>query len=211
MMAQQHGFLIAEDDVHGYFQQAPSTRLASLSGLDGVIYYSSFCKALSPALRMGYLAAAPALLKVLMRTKIHSILTTPALNEFVLLEVLRAGTLRKHLERLQRKIMAARNASTRQLRAAGVQFEQPGDAGIFLWGTMPEGLDVDLLVQDAYRNKILLMRGAAFSPNDVPDRHVRFNVAFSQHPRLGSYLQERLDAVAGARSSLSRMRAEKTA
>jgi DNA-binding transcriptional MocR family regulator len=199
ILAQQHGFLIAEDDVHGHFQQGHSTRLASLAGLDGVIYYSSFCKALSPALRMGYLAAAPALLKVLMRTKIHSIMTLPALNEYVLLEVLRAGNLRKHLERLQRKIITARNASMRQLTEAGVRFEQPGDAGIFLWGTMPDGLDVDLLVQDAYRNKILLMRGAAFSANDTPDQHIRFNVAFSQHARLSAYLQERLQAVEGAR------------
>jgi DNA-binding transcriptional MocR family regulator len=204
-LAQQYGFLIAEDDVHGHFQQSHATRLASLSGMDGVIYYSSFCKALSPALRMGYLAAAPALLKVLMRSKIHSIMTTPALNEYVLLEVLKAGNLRKHLDRLQRKIMVARNASTRQLSEAGVLFEQLGDAGIFLWGTMPDGLDVDLLVQDAYRNKILLMRGAAFSANDTPDRHIRFNVAFSQHPRLSTYLQERLQAVAGARSSLARV------
>jgi DNA-binding transcriptional MocR family regulator len=204
ILAQQYGFLIAEDDVHGHFQQAHSTRLASLAGLDGVIYYSSFCKALSPALRMGYLAAAPALLKALMRTKIHSIMTTPALNEYVLLEVLRAGNWRKHLDRLQRKVMAARNASARQLRAAGVLFEQPGDAGIFLWGTMPEGLDVDLLVQDAYQNKILLMRGAAFSAYAVADRHVRFNVAFSQHPRLSEYLRERLHGAATARSSLVR-------
>jgi DNA-binding transcriptional MocR family regulator len=206
MLAQQHGFLIAEDDVHGHFQHGHSTRLASLAGLDGVIYYSSFCKALSPALRLGYLAAAPALLKVLMRTKIHSILTMPALNEYVLLEVLKAGNLRKHLERLQRKIMAARNASTRQLSAAGVLFEQPGDAGIFLWGTLPDGVDVDLLVQDAYQNKLLLMRGAAFSANDTPDQHIRFNVAFSQHPRLSGYLQEHLQAMAGARSSLARAR-----
>lgn len=204
-LAQQYSFLIAEDDVHGHFQQGHSTRLAALSGLDGVIYYSSFCKALSPALRMGYLAAAPALLKKLMRSKIHSVMTTPALNEYVLLEVLRAGNWRKHLERLQRKIMVARNASARQLSAAGVLFEQPGDAGIFLWGTMPAGLDVDLLVQDAYRNKILLMRGAAFSANETPDQHVRFNVAFSQHPRLSTYLQERLQAVAAAHSSLARV------
>lgn len=204
MLARQYGFLVAEDDVHGHFQQGHSTRLASLSGLDGVIYYSSFCKSLSPALRMGYLAAAPALLKVLMRTKIHSVMTTPALNEYVLLEVLKAGNLRKHLDRLQRRIMAARNASTRQLSAAGVLFEQPGDAGLFLWGLMPDGVDVDLLVQDAYRNNILLMRGAAFSANDTPDRHIRFNVAFSQHPRLSSYLQERLQALAGARASWAR-------
>ncbi|MCU6498234.1 PLP-dependent aminotransferase family protein [Rugamonas sp. A1-17] len=205
MLAKQYGFLIAEDDVHGHFQHGHSTRLAALAGLDGVIYYSSFCKALSPALRMGYLAAAPALLKVLMRTKIHTIMTMPALNEYVLLEVLRAGNLRKHLDRMQRKIMAARNTSTRQLSEAGVRFEQPGDAGIFLWGTMPEGLDVDLLVQDAYRNNILLMRGAAFSANDTPNQHIRFNVAFSQHPRLSSYLRERLQAMAGVRSSLARV------
>jgi DNA-binding transcriptional MocR family regulator len=122
----------------------------------------------------------------------------------VLLEVLKAGNLRKHLDRLQRKIMAARNASTRQLSAAGVLFEQPGDAGIFLWGTMPDGLDVDLLVQDAYRNKIVMMRGAAFSANDAPDQHIRFNVAISQHPRVSTYLEERLRAVAGVRSSLAR-------
>jgi DNA-binding transcriptional MocR family regulator len=203
-LASQYGFLIAEDDVHGHFLPGHGTRLAALSGLDGVMYYSTFCKALSPALRMGYLAAAPALLKVLMRTKIHSVMTTPALNEYVLLEVLKAGNLRKHLDRLQRRIMVARNASVRQLRAAGVLFEQLGDAGVFLWGTMPEGLDVDLLVQDAYRNDILLMRGAAFSANETPNQHIRFNVAFSQHPRLSTYLQERLQAVAGARSSLAR-------
>ncbi len=206
-LARQYGFLIAEDDVHGHFQHGHCTRLASLAGLDGVIYYSSFCKALSPALRMGYLAAAPGLLKVLMRTKIHSVMTTPALNEYVLLEVLKAGNLRKHLDRLQRKIMVARNASARQLSAAGVLFEQPGDAGIFLWGTLPDGVDVDLLVQDAYRNKILLVRGAAFSAANTQDRHVRFNVAVSQHPRLSTYLQERLQAVAGARSSLARVSA----
>jgi DNA-binding transcriptional MocR family regulator len=49
ILAQQYGFLIAEDDVHGHFQHGHSTRLASLSGLDGVIYYSSFCKALTPS------------------------------------------------------------------------------------------------------------------------------------------------------------------
>jgi len=68
---------------------------------------------------------------------------------------------------------------------------------------MPEGLDVDLLVQDAYRNKIVMMRGAAFSANDTPDQHIRFNVAISQHPRVSTYLDERLRAVAGARHYLS--------
>lgn len=205
MLSQKYHFLIAEDDVHGHFQQNHATRLASLSGLEGVIYYSSFCKAVSPALRLGYIATTPSLLKILLRTKIQSVLTTPALNEYILLEVLKMGNLRKYLDRLQRKIMAARNVSMRQLSEVGVVFEQPGDAGIFLWGTMPEGLDVELLVQDAYRHKILLMRGAVFSASDTPNRHIRFNVATCQHPRLSRYLQERLQGVADARTHLARV------
>lgn len=200
MLAKQYGVLIAEDDVHGHFLPGHATRLAALSGLDGVIYYSSFCKAMSPALRMGYIAAEPALLKILLRAKIYSILTTPALNEFVLLEVLKAGNWRKHLDRLQRKMTVARNQSLRQLIEAGIRFEHVGEAGMFLWGTLPDGIDIDVLVQDAYRHKILLMRGAAFSASDASNRYIRFNIAFSQQPRLSEYLKERLGAIKAAQS-----------
>ena len=199
-LAKQYGLLIAEDDVHGHFLPGHATRLAALSGLDGVIYYSSFCKAMSPALRMGYIAAEPALLKILLRAKIYSILTTPALNEFVLLEVLKAGNWRKHLDRLQRKMTVARNQSLRQLSDAGIRFEHVADAGMFLWGTLPDGIDIDVLVQDAYRHKILLMRGAAFSASNTSNHFVRFNIAFSQQPRLSLYLKERLDAIQAVHS-----------
>nr|WP_315480218.1 PLP-dependent aminotransferase family protein [uncultured Rhodoferax sp.] len=205
MLAQQYGFLIAEDDVHGHFHPGHATRLASLSGLDRVIYYSSFCKALSPALRMGYMAAEPVLLKALMREKICSILTGPALNEYVLLEVLAAGRWRKHLDRLNAKLLAARHASARQLTDAGLQLDHPGEGGLFLWATVPGDIDLTLLVQDAYRNKIVLMRGATFSANNQADAHIRFNVAFSQQPRLADYLRERLQSLAGARAALARV------
>jgi DNA-binding transcriptional MocR family regulator len=204
MLAQTHGLLIAEDDVQGHFVAGHATRLASLSGLERVIYYSSFCKALSPALRLGYMAAEPALLKALMREKIFAVMTTAALSEFVLLEVLAAGRWRKHLEGLQRKLAAARNLATRQLGEAGMRFEPSGDAGLFLWGQVPDGVDVDLLVQDAQRNKILLARGAAFGADHAADAYLRFNVVFGQHPRLADYLQQRFSALGAGRAVLAR-------
>jgi DNA-binding transcriptional MocR family regulator len=204
VLAQKHGFLIAEDDVQGHFHSGHATRLASLSGLDRVIYYSSFCKALSPALRMGYIAADPLLLKALMREKIYSVLTGAALLEYVLLEVLAAGRWRKHLDRLNAKLLAARHASARQLESAGVMLDHPGEGGLFLWGSVPAEVDLNLLVQDAYRNKILLVRGATFSGGKAYDSHIRFNVAFSQQPRLADYLRERLQSLAGAQQALTR-------
>jgi DNA-binding transcriptional MocR family regulator len=205
VLAQQHGLLIAEDDVHGHFHAGPATRLASLAGLERVIYYSSFCKALSPALRLGYVAAEPALLKPMLRAKICSVLSGAALNEYVLLEVLAAGRWRKHVEQLQRKLLGARNISARALLTAGIQLDHQGEGGLFLWGTVPDAVDMDLLVQDAFRNKILLVRGATFSANNKADRHIRFNVAFSQDARLSSYLRERLQAAVNARTLLQRV------
>jgi DNA-binding transcriptional MocR family regulator len=207
VLAQQHGFLIAEDDVQGHFHPGHGTRLASLSGLERVIYYSSFCKALSPAIRLGYMAADPALLKVLLREKIYSVLTTAALNEYVMLEVLAAGRWRKHLDRLQARLLKARVASARQLTEAGIQLDHPGEGGLFLWGALPEGVDSQLLVQDAYRNKIVLARGSMFSADRAFDSHLRFNVAQAQQPRLAEYLRERLRSLAGARAAIWRVAA----
>jgi DNA-binding transcriptional MocR family regulator len=202
VLAREHGCLIAEDDVQGHFQTAPATRLAALSGLEGVIYYSSFCKALSPALRLGWVAADPALLKPLLREKIYSVLTTPALNELVLQEVLAAGRWRKHLDRLNARLAAARHASLRHLREAGIAFDHPGECGLFLWGELPAGVNVDALVEDAGRNRILLARGAVFTAAPrAADPHIRFNVAACQPPQVAAYLGERLTAIEQARQS----------
>lgn len=209
MLAQQHDVLIAEDDVHGHFHPGHPTRLAQLAGLDRVIYYASFCKALSPALRLGYIAAEPALLKPLMREKIYSVLTTGALNELVLLELLAAGRWRKHLDRLQQKLGSARTAAARQLRQAGVLLHHPGEGGLFLWGAVPAGVDIDELVRDAYRNQILLVRGATFRANGERDPHIRFNVVFSQQPKLADYLSARFAALGRGQRALERAAASR--
>lgn len=204
VLAQQHGFLIAEDDVHGHFHTGHATRLASLSGLNGVIYYSSFCKALSPALRMGYMVADHTLLKALMREKIFSVLTTPALNEYVMLEVLSAGRWRKQLDRLNAKLSAARQVSARLLTQAGIVLDHPGEGGLFLWGRVPGDVDVGLLVQDAYQNNILLARGSTFSATRHYDSYIRFNAVISQSPEVSAYLVDRLQTLAQGREVLKR-------
>jgi DNA-binding transcriptional MocR family regulator len=202
VIARQHDLLIAEDDVLGHFEPGQATRLAALSGLEHVVYYSSFCKVLSPSLRLGWIAADPPLLKALLREKIYSVMATAALSELVLLEVLAAGRWRKHLDRLHARIAAARRASLRHLRGAGITFEHPSEAGMFLWGELPAGVDLDELVADAGRNHILLAGGAAFRVRQEADPHVRFNVAICQQPRVADYLRERLQAIESVRGAM---------
>ena len=204
-LAERHGVLIAEDDVYGQLLPGQGTRLAQLSSLSGVIYYASFCKVLSPALRMGYIAAEPALLKPLLRQKIFGSLSGSALNEAILLELLATGRVRKHFERLQARLAMARASSLRQLRAAGIGFESPGEAGLFAWGRVPRGVEVDLLVKDAWQEGILLAGGATFSPEGSALPYLRFNVVLSQHVRLTRYLEQRLAALAQGQGTLQRL------
>lgn len=191
-IADRHGMLVAEDDVHGHFHAGHAARLASLSALQGVLYFSSLSKALSPALRIGYLAAEPQYLKLLLRQKIVSLLTTAALNELVLAELLANGRVRKHIDRLQQRLQTARGITTRGLEAAGLHFE-PGGSGLFLWGCLPAGTDAAALVRDAYQDGFLLSRGGAFTVADAADDpHIRFNVVFGQDTRLHAWLAARL-------------------
>lgn len=203
-LAERYGFLIAEDDVQGHFHPGHPQRLAQLAGLSRVIYYSTFCKALSPALRLGYLAAEPELLKPLLREKIMSVMTTAALNEHVLLELLASGRWRKHIDRLQQRLQHARGQTARQLAATGIALEHPGEGGLFLWGQVPQGVDIDVLVKDAFANAILLARGSSFHADGAASRHLRFNVVFSQHARLHDYLSQRLAALSHANAALAK-------
>lgn len=141
-------------------------------------------------------------IRVLPIARRHDGVDLSALNELVMLEILAAGRWRKHLDRLQRRLASARHASQRQLASAGIRFDHPGEVGLFLWGEVPEGVDIDLLVQDAVRNKILLARGATFMVDGAADPHLRFNVAICQAPAVADYLRKRLQAIDGARRVL---------
>ncbi len=84
--------------------------------------------------------------------------------------------------------------------------EHAGEGGLFLWGALPAAVDVDGLVKEAFRRGILLVRGATFAADGAADPHLRFNVAFSQQPRLAEFLREQLSAAAGARLALAKAR-----
>lgn len=204
LLAEQHGLVIAEDDVYGHLLPGAGTTLAQLAGLSRVIYYSSFCKVLSPALRVGYLAAEPAVLRPLLRQKIFACLSGATLNEAVMAELLAGGRVRKHMERLQQRLAGARHASLAVLQDVGMSFDMPAQGGLFLWGRLPAGVALEPLVKDAWRQGILLAGGATFSTLAGHANSVRFNVVHAQNVRLGRYLREHFDAVEVARRAVEK-------
>lgn len=195
-LAEQFRFAIIEDDVYGDLHEGPAVRLAQIDGFKHVIHVGSFTKLIGPALRVGFIAADPALIAQVVERKVLSVLTGSALLEGFVSEVLDSGRYRKHVDTVRARLSRMRRDAKAALERTGITFESSGGEGIFLWGRVPERAPVDKLVRDARDHSILLAKGSLFSPSRGCGQWLRFNVAHSTAPPLIGFLGDALAAAA---------------
>src|SRR3712207_6424870 len=119
-IAARHNLLILEDDIYGFLSyegRAPSPLMAEdTAGV--VIYLTSFSKMLMPGLRIGLLAAPPALLQPLIAAKRLCDLHSPQLTQRALATYLASGAMPAHLRTVRALYRQRRDALVAQLRRA---------------------------------------------------------------------------------------------
>jgi DNA-binding transcriptional MocR family regulator len=192
-LAERHDAMVVEDDAYGDLADANAVRLAQIDGLHRVLYVGSFTKVLSPALRVGFVAAPAALVPRLVEEKLLSIITGSALPEALVADALASGRFRRHATRLRQRLDRAKGLAFPALTTAGLRVA-PGGGGLFLWAEAPHGVDIDALVREARGEGILLAKGGLFSPAGQPSSHLRINAAYATAPALTRFLGERLAA-----------------
>lgn len=191
-LARRHNLMIVEDDVFGDLHPAAHPlRLAQVDQLERVILVGSFSKVLSPAIRVGYIAATPALIQLFTEHKILSVFTSSELDERLVYELLSNGSFHKHLERMRSRLSHHRAQAVQGLTRAGLEPVQP-DGDLFIWARLPEGVDTRVLVEDALENGFLLTPGDVFFLRHAPEPWLRFNAAAANDARLFDYLAQRL-------------------
>ncbi|MBC7548712.1 MAG: PLP-dependent aminotransferase family protein [Polaromonas sp.] len=144
-MAVKHNTLIVEDDPYGdlYFGEPPPPSLLALSAdvpgsRDLVAYCGSLSKVLSPGLRVGWMAAQPALLANAVMCKQFSDAHTSTFAQATAAQYLKAGGMPGTLAHV-RSVYAER-AQTMGRALAGalgdaVEFTQP-EGGLFFWARL---------------------------------------------------------------------------
>ncbi len=191
-LADEHGFMIVEDDVYGDLHPGRALRLASLDQLRRVIYLSGFSKTLAPNLRVGYIATSMELAAQLADLKMLTGLTTPELTERVVARVLAEGRYRHHLDRLRNKLDATRDRTARALEKMGVRLFSEPSAGIFLWGDF--GRDTNAIAAEASQHDILCAPGSLFSPTQLPSTWMRVSAATCLNPGALKFLARQVAA-----------------
>lgn len=185
MLAAEHGFRIVEDDTYAHLAPPHAPRLAALDGLQRTVYVSGFSKILTPNWRVGFLAAPPDIVERCIDLKLLTTLTTPTLNERAMAWCLDQGRLRRHTERVNALLDAARARVERLVHDADCRFVTPPQ-GLFGW--IDVGCDTERLAQALLDEGWLSAPGALFLATPRPSRLMRVNFATSQDARFWQVL-----------------------
>jgi DNA-binding transcriptional MocR family regulator len=185
-LTESAGTLIVEDDTYAGFADPLVPRLASLDGLRRTLYVGGFAKLLGAGLRVGFLAGPAALVQRLVARKMVQQLCSSAVNERALAHLLARGGLRRHAERVNTRLAAARTRCQRLAQQHGFRFATP-PAGLFGW--LDCGVDSESISQALALDGWRLAPEPLFSPTRRPGQHIRVNFAASQEPRFWKALE----------------------
>jgi 2-aminoadipate transaminase len=176
----RHGVAILEDDWGSDMLSDGDYRpMLRMLGGKSVMYVNSFTKKLLPSLRIGFVAAHPALVPTLVAMKRLSTLGNPWLTEAVVAEFLDRGYYDTHLASLQQALdarYAACLAALDELMPDGVRWTRPG-GGPTLWLELPRATDLGALEERLARHHVQVSNtSAAFI--GVPHLH-GFRIAYA--------------------------------
>src|SRR6202158_4687629 len=195
LLADKYGIPIVEDDPYGQLRYE-GEHIAPLVVLDrgnvrrdngfsigNVIYLSTFSKTLAPGLRLGWIVAPPKIISKLVQLKQGGDLHTSTFTRCVAFEVARGGFLDQHVKLIREVYRERRDVMLQALEEffpPEVTWTHP-QGGLFLWVTLPEGMDSHLLFQSALAENVAFVPGDSFYAGNGPEsaRHLRLNFS---HP-----------------------------
>lgn len=185
---------LIEDDLYGDLLGEGVPRLASLGGCERVTYVSGFSKLLSANLRIGFVAASPALAASLAGLKQVCGGVTAEIGERMLTVLLRDGHYDRQVRRIRQRLCDAGERVDSWLLGLGCQLEFSGRGGLFRWVRLPDGANSETLAQAALAEGIALAPGSLFTRGPQGRHYMRLNLAHTDHSELMARLGRLLDA-----------------
>jgi len=181
-LAQQHGFMILEDDVYSdlRFEGTPQRSLLSRDDSGLVIQAGTFSKMVAPGLRLGWMAGESKAIGAI--ASVREDLGVSQWMSRLMLEFLNEGLLEPHLARVNPLYQAKRDAAIAGLapiRDELVKFQTPRGS-FYLWIEIDDRVDWARAAAEAARAKIYFRPGERFSLEEDPRQF--FRMSYSQAP-----------------------------
>ncbi len=209
-LSDKYGIPIIEDDPYGQLRYEGEhitplvvldrTNLLRDNGyqLGNVIYLSTFSKVLAPGLRIAWIVAPPDVIVKLVQLKQSTDLHTSTFAQMVVYEAARDGFIDEHVKLIRRVYKERRDAMLEALHdffPAEVFWTHP-QGGLFLWVTLPPGIDTMQLLDTALRQDVAFVPGDPFYPGGDSGSHMRLNFSNAQPEQIREGIRRLSIAVA---------------
>jgi 2-aminoadipate transaminase len=192
-LADRYGVPIVEDDPYGQIrfegEHLPPIAVVDSqfrgdngNNYDGnVIYLSTFSKLLAPGIRIAWAIGAESVIRRLVLAKQGADLHTSSFNQMAVYEVSKNDFLDEHVEVIKRTYKERRDAMLEAMDEffpSDVSWTHP-EGGMFLFVTLPEGLNTTQLLEKAVAKNVAYVPGEPFHAAGGGENTMRINFSFS--------------------------------
>ena len=207
-IANKYKLFIIEDNPYSdlCFDGRKLPPLKSFDTLGRVVYLSTFSKTVCPGYRIGWVCASQEIINkyVLFKqgTDIHT-------NFFAQMQIARyyeKYDIKEHLKSNIEIYKSRRDAMVDTIRETfpkEVEYTRP-EGGMFLWVTLPEGINTKELLVKSLKRGVAFVQGSAFFPNGGHENTMRLNFSGIREDRikegisiLGEILKEEIETSSG--------------
>jgi GntR family transcriptional regulator / MocR family aminotransferase len=160
--AARTGAIIIEDDYDAEFRYDRQP-IGALQGLapEQVVHIGCASKTVTPALRLGWIAAPQALVDDLEQEKLYDDMGSNLLDQLAFARFVDSGDFSRHLRRVRPVYRARRDATLSALAAHMPEVRPQGEAaGLHLHVLLPAGVDELEFAAEAYARGVLVEDGA---------------------------------------------------
>ena len=181
-IAKKYDVLIVEDSPYREirFEGKAQKTIFQLDGTGQVILLGTFSKIFVPGFRIGWVVAHEAIVDKFVTAKQSTDLCTPTLNQKIVHKYIEKGYFDTNLKEIIKQYHAKRDNMLQAFRdymPAGVKWTEP-EGGLFLFLSLPEGMDAENLFQKAIENNVAFVLGSVFHCDGSGKNTMRINFSF---------------------------------
>ncbi len=181
-VAYKYDVLIAEDSPYREirFEGNPQPMLYQMDKKGIVITLGTFSKTFAPGFRIGWVIANEEIIDKFVVGKQATDLCTSAFVQKIAAKYIESGLFDKNIQRTINMYRDKRNAmlsSLEKYMPEGVQWTHP-EGGLFLFVTLPEGMDSEKLFLRAIEKNVAFVLGNAFYCDGGGKNTMRLNFSF---------------------------------
>ena len=181
-IAKKYDILIVEDSPYREvrFEGKAQRTIFELDGTGQVILLGTFSKIFVPGFRIGWVVAHEKIVDKFVVAKQSTDLCTPTLNQKIVHKYIEKGYFDQNLKEIIKQYHKKRDNMLQAFRdymPKGVSWTEP-EGGLFLFLTLPEGMDAESLFRKAIENNVAFVLGSVFHCDGSGKNTMRINFSF---------------------------------